>query len=54
VAVSGGLVFTKLATGQWYSCGVTGAGTIYCWGYNGSGNLGIGNSLSVSVPTLVK
>ena len=54
VAVSGGLVFTKIAAGQWYSCAVTGAGTVYCWGYNGSGNLGNGTGLSAAVPTLVK
>ena len=32
VAVSGGLTFTTLATGDFHACGLAG-GIVYCWGY---------------------
>ena len=34
VAVSGGHVFEFLASGGYDSCGITGNGAVYCWGYN--------------------
>jgi len=33
VAVSGGLTFTKLVTGDFHACGFATGGTVYCWGY---------------------
>ena len=54
VAVSGGVAFAKIAAGHWFTCGVSTTGALYCWGYNGFGNLGTGNTTSVGVPTLVK
>jgi alpha-tubulin suppressor-like RCC1 family protein len=46
VAVTGGLSFAALSVGvhNGQSCGVTAAGAAYCWGYNGSGELGVGTT----------
>jgi alpha-tubulin suppressor-like RCC1 family protein len=54
VAVAGGLAFAKIAAGQWYTCGISTSGAMYCWGYNGLGNLGDGTTTSRLAPTLVK
>src|SRR5829696_9072109 len=29
-----------VSAGSWHSCGVTASGKVYCWGLNGSGQLG--------------
>jgi alpha-tubulin suppressor-like RCC1 family protein len=34
VAVAGGLTFTQLTAGAFFTCGLTGAGAAYCWGAN--------------------
>jgi alpha-tubulin suppressor-like RCC1 family protein len=39
-AIMGGLVFATLTAGVQHSCGVTTAGTAYCWGENSEGQLG--------------
>lgn len=52
--VSSGVAFTKLAAGTDHTCGISTAGAIYCWGSNGSGQLGIGAvPTSASSATLV-
>ena len=40
VLVSGGLTFADITAGADFACGVTTAGISYCWGNNGSGQLG--------------
>jgi alpha-tubulin suppressor-like RCC1 family protein len=40
VLVSGGLAFGDITAGADYACGVTTAGAAYCWGNDGSGQLG--------------
>ena len=45
VAVSGGLTFQSVSGGggnpvQVFGCGVTTAGTAYCWGFNSNGEFG--------------
>jgi alpha-tubulin suppressor-like RCC1 family protein len=42
--VSGGLSFSGVAPGNGFTCGVTTAKKVYCWGYNGNGQLGIGTA----------
>lgn len=40
--VQGGLKFTAVSLSTWNACGITTGGEAYCWGLNGSGELGIG------------
>ena len=53
VAVHGGLVFAALTPGYVHTCGRTSAGAAYCWGYNGSGQLGDGSDTTLRVITPV-
>ena len=46
--VAGGLVFNSLTAGTWHTCGLTAAGTAYCWGANWSGQLGNPTNSGVS------
>jgi len=42
-----------VSVGVYHSCAVTGAGKLWCWGNNTSGQLGIGEHEESSVPSLV-
>jgi alpha-tubulin suppressor-like RCC1 family protein len=55
VAVSGGRSFSKLSTsaGGSHNCGVTTGGVAYCWGANGTGQLGDNSTNSSNVPVRV-
>jgi len=44
VAVSGGLAFAAVSAGGGQACGLTPARAPYCWGSNGSGELGNGTT----------
>jgi serine/threonine protein kinase/alpha-tubulin suppressor-like RCC1 family protein len=52
--VVGGLSFTSLAAGNSHACGITVQGDAYCWGRNGSGQLGDGSTSDHSTPGRVK
>lgn len=52
-AVTGGLAFKQIVVGAWHSCGLTMAGSAYCWGWNESGQLGHGDTLESHAPELV-
>jgi alpha-tubulin suppressor-like RCC1 family protein len=52
-AVSGGLTFQTIVKGEDHTCGLTGTGTVYCWGSNAYGQLGDGTVVGRTVPTLV-
>jgi alpha-tubulin suppressor-like RCC1 family protein len=51
--VSGGLTFVTITAGEAHSCGLTSAGTLYCWGSNVSGQLGDGTTTNSNAPVLV-
>jgi alpha-tubulin suppressor-like RCC1 family protein len=44
IAVSGGLTFSRIATGEYHTCGVTTSHKVYCWGLNNYGQLGEGTT----------
>ncbi len=45
--------FASVAIGGWHGCGLTFAGAADCWGSNGSGEVGNGDSTDVSAPAAV-
>ena len=59
--VSGGLTFSSVSSSDgiregipvYHTCGVTTAGTAYCWGSGSEGQLGNGSTADKLVPTLV-
>jgi alpha-tubulin suppressor-like RCC1 family protein len=53
VPVAGGLSFASLTAGTGHTCGVTGAGSLYCWGDNGHGRLGDGTTTNRYIPVSV-
>jgi alpha-tubulin suppressor-like RCC1 family protein len=57
--VSGELRFSSLAAGgqdafSGNTCGIGFNGELYCWGWNGNGELGLGDLIQRTVPTRVK
>ncbi|MFQ5551525.1 MAG: RCC1 domain-containing protein [Gemmatimonadales bacterium] len=52
-AVAGGLAFAQVGAGATHTCGLSTSGTTYCWGFNGSGQLGIGSNGASYVPAEV-
>lgn len=52
-AVNGGLTFSSVTVAGAHSCGVTTSGAAYCWGFNGSGELGDNSFTNRSVPVVV-
>jgi alpha-tubulin suppressor-like RCC1 family protein len=53
VAVAGGLSFSSVSVGQFYACGITTSGSVYCWGRNDVGRLGNGGSTDTSEPSAI-
>ena len=53
VLVSGGHKWRALAVGLEFSCGITTADAVYCWGANTLGQLGNGTTTNSTLPVLV-
>lgn len=53
VPVATSLRFIDLAAGSSYTCGVASTGRVYCWGFNGAGQLGRSASSPPIAPVLV-
>lgn len=49
----GTLQFAQVSAGETHACGITGAGTAYCWGANSRGQLGTGNTTPTDAPAAV-
>ena len=52
-AMSTSLVFASIEAGRSHSCGLTAAGTAYCWGENQNGELGNGFGSIASAPPVM-
>jgi alpha-tubulin suppressor-like RCC1 family protein len=44
----------SITTGTAYACALNGDTGVYCWGYNGSGQLGVGDNQARNAPTGVQ
>lgn len=54
--IDSGVTYSKVSVGGsdgYHTCGITTAGVLKCWGANGSGQLGIGNTTPSLVPVTV-
>ena len=47
------MTFVALRVASYHACALTAAGAAYCWGSNQSGELGTGDTLDPTAPTLV-
>jgi alpha-tubulin suppressor-like RCC1 family protein len=52
-AVAGGLLFRELDAGAYHTCAVTRENRAYCWGYNVTGAIGDGTTLTRFTPRAV-
>jgi alpha-tubulin suppressor-like RCC1 family protein len=53
VTMPAGVTFISIHANQLHTCALTSSGTIYCWGGNGSGQLGNGTTMQNNLPTAV-
>ena len=51
--LTGGLSFASVSTAGLHTCAVTTAGVVYCWGFNGDGQLGDGSTTDRLTPVRV-
>ena len=49
----GGLGVKSVCTGSDHTCAINNEDTVYCWGYNGSGQLGNNTTTQSKIPTLI-
>jgi alpha-tubulin suppressor-like RCC1 family protein len=48
-----GLTFTDIRAGYYHACAIASNSNMYCWGYNGDGELGNNSTTDSGVPVLV-
>ena len=53
ILVTGGVTFSSLIPGASHTCGMTSAGTAYCWGRNAEGQAGLGSASGSTTPEAV-
>jgi alpha-tubulin suppressor-like RCC1 family protein len=53
-AVTASVAFKSITMGYFYACGLDAGGAAYCWGLNGIGQLGVGDSTGRATPTAVR
>jgi alpha-tubulin suppressor-like RCC1 family protein len=53
-AVPAAVVATQVSAGANFTCALSAAGTMYCWGTNASGQLGTGNTTQSTSPVLAQ
>ena len=53
VTMPAGVTFTRIQSGALHTCGFTSGGAVYCWGGNAYGQLGLGDTATRTVPTVV-
>ena len=46
-------LWSKVSSGLRHTCGIRADATLYCWGYNRQGQLGISSTVDKTTPTLV-
>lgn len=46
--------FAQISVGAFHSCGLTGGGSIFCWGQNGDGQVGDGTQTNQPIPIYVE
>lgn len=51
--MAGGLSFARVSVGFYHTCGVSPDNAAFCWGHNGSGQLGEGTAATISPLTRV-
>ena len=44
----------NVSAGKYHTCAATATGTVYCWGHNGDGRLGVADIVNSSVPVAVQ
>ena len=53
VQAPAGVVLSGVSAGEAHTCARSTAGPVYCWGGNGSGQLGNGRTADSNVPVIV-
>ncbi len=51
--VLSGVILTQIVAGYFFTCALSGAGAVYCWGFNADGELGNNSTANSSVPVAV-
>ena len=53
VIIDSGTNYSEVIAGQYFTCGITAAGVLKCWGANATGQLGDGTTVNKPTPTVI-